>query len=158
MLKKKNGFTLIELIAVVVIMGIIALIATPNIVSMIDRGKREDYLADANEFISKATYMFKQEKYRNDTNVFNGNKILLKDIENINDLNDPYGGVYDDDVSYVSFSQESVTDGGQAIIVRTASIYLYSCGDDNNCHRIGTSSSPVAEDKLTTDSVKEVET
>ena len=155
MLKKKNGFTLIELIAVVVIMGIIALIATPNIVSMIDRGKREDYLADANEFISKATYMFKQEKYRNDTNVFNGNKILLKDIENINDLNDPYGGVYDDDVSYVSFSQTS--SGG--ILVRTASIYLYSCDEDKSiCHQIGTSGSPIEEDKLTTDSVKEVET
>lgn len=155
MLKKKNGFTLIELIAVVVIMGIIALIATPNIVSMIDRGKREDYLADANEFISKATYMFKQEKYRNDTNVFNGNKILLKDIENVDDLNDPYGGAYDDDVSYVSFSQTSSGD----IIVRTASIYLYSCDEDKSiCHQIGTSGSPIEEDKLTTDSVKEVET
>ena len=155
MLKKKNGFTLIELIAVVVIMGIIALIATPNIVSMIDRGKREDYLADANEFISKATYMFKQEKYRNDTNVFNGNKILLKDIENINDLNDPYGGTYDNTVSYVSFSETS----SNGIIVRTASIYLYSCDEDKSiCHQIGTSGSPIEEDKLTIDSVKESET
>ena len=155
MLKKKNGFTLIELIAVVVIMGIIALIATPNIVSMIDRGKREDYLADANEFISKATYMYKQEKYKNDTNVFNGNKILLKDIENINDLNDPYGGTYDNTVSYVSFSETS----SNRIIVRTASIYLYSCNEDKSiCHRIGTSGSPIEEDKLTIDLVKEVET
>ena len=155
MLKKKNGFTLIELIAVVVIMGIIALIATPNIVSMIDRGKREDYLADANEFISKATYMFKQEKYRNDTNVFNGNKILLKDIENVDDLNDPYGGTYDNTASYVSFSETS----SNGIIVRTASIYLYSYDEDKSiCHQIGTSGSPIEEDKLTIDSVKESET
>lgn len=152
---KNKGFTLIELIAVVVIMAIIALIATPNIVSMIDTGKKEDYLADANEFISKATYMFKQEKYRNDTNVFNGNKILLKDIENINDLNDPYGGTYDNTASYVSFSQTS----SGVILVRTASIYLYSCNEDKSiCHRIGTSSSPVNENNLNTESIVEIET
>lgn len=151
MLKKKNGFTLIELIAVVVIMAIIALIATPNIVSMIDTGKREDYLADANEFISKATYMYKQEKYKNDTTIFKNGDISLSDIENVNDLNDPYGGTYQSS-SFVRFRETS--SGG--IIVRTAYIYLYSCDDDNNCHRIGTSSSPVSEDDLTIDSVKEV--
>ena len=37
----KKGFTLIELIAVVVIMSIIAIIATPNIINMIDKGKKE---------------------------------------------------------------------------------------------------------------------
>ena len=47
----KKGFTLIELIAVVVIMAIIALIATPNIVNMMDRGKKEDYIAYAKEII-----------------------------------------------------------------------------------------------------------
>ena len=59
----KKGFTLVELIAVVVIMAIIAMIATPNIISLIDNGKRSDYIADAKTFITNAKYMEKLEKY-----------------------------------------------------------------------------------------------
>ena len=98
----KKGFTLIELIAVVVIMAIIALIATPNIVNMMDKGKKEDYVADAKEIISKATYMYKLEKY---DNKFDGDKIYLKDINGIDeDFKDPYGFSYDKANSYVDFS------------------------------------------------------
>lgn len=57
----KKGFTLIELIAVVVIMSIIAIIATPNIINMIDKGKKDQYITNAKEFISKATYIVQTE-------------------------------------------------------------------------------------------------
>ena len=40
----EKAFTLVELIAVVVIMAIIMVIATPNIVNMLDKGKKEDYV------------------------------------------------------------------------------------------------------------------
>ena len=59
----KKGFTLVELIAVVVIIGIIAVIATPNIVNMIDNGKKDQFIADAKEMISKAKYQIKLDKY-----------------------------------------------------------------------------------------------
>ena len=152
---KKNGFTLIELIAVVVIMAIIALIATPNIVSMLDKGKKEDYVADAKEFISKATYMYKQSRYKNDGTLFsktsNSYKILITNIEGVNDLNDPYGGTYDQN-SYVKF----VEPAGNELGTRQIYIYLKSCDSSNsNCHYIGSSSSPVLEDSLSVDSVIE---
>ena len=97
----KKGFTLIELIAVVVIMSIIAIIATPNIINMIDKGKKDQYVSNAKEFLSKATYMYKQDKYRNDTTYFtkndSGYQIKLGKIEGIKseDLIDPYGFKYD---------------------------------------------------------------
>ena len=119
----KKGFTLIELIAVVVIMAIIALIATPNIVNMMDKGKKEDYVADAKEIISKATYMYKQEKYRNDTSIFQGGTtIKLADIKGIDDYTDPYGFEYDKEISTVTFSDPSTGSLGE----RTVTITLTS--------------------------------
>ena len=106
----KKGFTLVELIAVVVIMAIIAMIATPNIISMMNNGKREDFINNANEIMSKAVYMYKLDKYKNDSNIFeNGNRIKLKNIEDINTLEDPFGGEYDLENSYVII--ESVNNG-----------------------------------------------
>ena len=119
----KKGFTLIELIAVVVIMAIIALIATPNIVNMMDKGKKEDYVADAKEIISKATYMYKQEKYRNDTSIFQGGTtIKLADIKGIDDYTDPYGFEYDKGNSTVTFSDPPTGSLGE----RTVTITLTS--------------------------------
>lgn len=61
----KNGFTLIELLAVISILAIIAVIATPNIVNMVDNGKKQQFVADASDFASKALYKYKFEKYDN---------------------------------------------------------------------------------------------
>lgn len=155
---KNNGFTLIELIAVVVIIAIIALIATPNIVSMVDTGKKEDYLADAKEFISKATYMYKQETYKNDDQIFSNSgriwTIKLKDIKNISDFNDPYGGTYNDNNSYVRFIEPEAN----SLNTRTVSIYLESCDEDNsNCYHIEKDGGPVNETDLSTESIVKIE-
>ena len=64
MKNNKLGFTLMELIAVIVIIGIIAIIAIPNVINMVDKGKKEQYVSDAKEMISKAKYRFKLEKYK----------------------------------------------------------------------------------------------
>ena len=50
----KNGFTLTELLAVIVIIGIISLIAIPNIVNISDGIKSNNMLNDAKRFISLA--------------------------------------------------------------------------------------------------------
>ena len=132
-MKDKKGFTLIELIAVVVILSILAIIATPNIVNMIDRGKKEQYVADAKDFIAKATYMYKQEKYKGR---FEGGTIKLKDIEGINasDLTDPYGYKYDTGNSIIKFEEPSSTDTG-AVQERKITITLESHKDDK-CYMI----------------------
>lgn len=164
MLKNNKGFTLIELIAVVTIMAIIAIIATPNIITMIDNGKKEKYISDAKEFISKATYMYKLDKYRNDENIFIGNKIYLKNLNDINETEDPYGYIYDLENSFIEFSDVDNEEDG--ILERVVSIYLESCKYEKNdegteeCnqekkHYIKTSSNgPVPSNELTIDSVQ----
>lgn len=127
-MKDKKGFTLIELIAVVVILSILAIIATPNIVNMIDRGKKEQYVADAKDFIAKATYMYKQEKYKEK---FSNSTIKLGDIEGINDsdLTDPYGYRYDTKNSTIKFEEPS--DSSDVIKEREVTITLESYEKEN---------------------------
>lgn len=106
-MKNRKGFTLIELIAVVVIMAIIALLATPNIISLLEKGKKEQFVADAKEFVSKATYMYKSEKFnsvRTDDEWAGGIDItVIKGVTN-DDLTGPWGGDYSGNVSITTIS------------------------------------------------------
>ena len=52
----RKGFTLVELLGVIVILSIITLIAIPNITSTLERSKRDGYLTDATKMISLAEY------------------------------------------------------------------------------------------------------
>lgn len=96
----RKGFTLIELIAVVVIMAIIALLATPNIIGLLEKGKKEEFVADAKEFISKASYQYRSEKFNKD----NQNEGQTYDIGNIKGVdsedteNGPWGKPYTGEV------------------------------------------------------------
>lgn len=148
----KKGFTLIELIAVVVIMAIIALLATPNIVNMMDEGKRNDYVADAKEIISKATYMYKQKNVREDyKQKFDNNKIQLKNIKGINsDFKDPYGFDYDQESSYVRF-EEPDSSGTGGLAERTVYIALMSHNGTENgaeCYTIDNYKNKLDKDEV----------
>ena len=134
----KKGFTLIELIAVVVIMSIIAVIATPNVINMMETGNNKKYISDASNFISKAKYMYNQEKYQNkfkDVNIDNvpAKQISLKDIVGINadDEKDPHGYLYDLEHSTVAI----YTQGGETLKERKTRISLIS-HDENECYML----------------------
>ena len=57
-MKVKNslGFTLIELIATITILGIIMLIAVPNVISVVTKNKNQTYVNDARKFVTLAKY------------------------------------------------------------------------------------------------------
>ena len=139
-----KGFTLIEILAVLVILSMAALIVVPNIHKTVDQTKDTSFASNAKIITSKANGMYKQEKYKNNTNIFIENKIYLKDIVDINNISDPYGGEFDKEKSFVEFKNELV----DTVNVTKTYIYLISC-KGNKCHRIGTANEPVSDDVLT---------
>lgn len=100
----KKGFTLIELIVVVGIIGVILLFALPNITSTLERNKKDEMINDAKDAIEKAkNYLLthKGEYPENDKKSFN-----LKTIDPSGDIiSTPYGDDYCrvDSYVYVSF-------------------------------------------------------
>lgn len=131
----KKAFTLIELLAVLVVLSIVTMIATPNVMKTVDSSKKEKFIIDAREIVLRSTYMYNEEEYRNNDNYFkkeNGlSKIYLKDIQGVNLEKDSFGYTYDKENSFVSFSiPEDVKTEGVKI-----NIYLKACKNDK-CHYV----------------------
>ena len=101
-MRNKKGFTLVELLAVIVLLGILMSIAVPNIVSTINNSKRNDFLGDAKRMISKAEYLLSidrdaRKKVQNGTaQIYSFSSSVGKSLNEKNEFpNDPDGGTYD---------------------------------------------------------------
>ncbi|MBE6161277.1 MAG: type II secretion system protein [Firmicutes bacterium] len=57
-MNNKKGFTLVELLAVIVVLAIIILVAMPNVLSAMDKARRNALVTEASEFakIAQAAY------------------------------------------------------------------------------------------------------
>lgn len=59
MKKKSKGFTLVELLAAIVILGILMAVSIPLITSLLDNSRNKIYISDAKKLIAQAEYKIK---------------------------------------------------------------------------------------------------
>lgn len=100
-MKNSKGFTLIELIAAITILGIIMLVAIPNIMSVSIKSKNRTYLNDANKLVTLVKYRFESDATIDKPT---GNKCLriqLKNLDQTELQKGPENGKYDVNQSYV---------------------------------------------------------
>lgn len=107
-MKNKKGFTLVELLVTITILGIISMVAIPNIVGVVKRNKDKTYIEDAKKLVSLAEY-----KFRSDTSIsIPTNGCVKMTMEYLGDdefENAPNGGGYDVNNSYVKIKFENNT-------------------------------------------------
>jgi len=60
----RKGFTLIELIIVITLIAMVSLLATPNVIQMVENGNKDKMVADANNFLDDVMYKYSLEKYK----------------------------------------------------------------------------------------------
>lgn len=96
----RRGFTLIELLGVIVILSIIMVIAIPNVTSVLEKNKKDSYIADAKKLITQAEYEIRNGNIEKP----NGNnivKITLGYLGKTDVDKDPDGNPYSEVDSYV---------------------------------------------------------
>lgn len=130
-MKKRNGFTLVELLAVIAVLGVIALIAVPNVIKLFNSGVLKEMAVQENN-IKEAANLYIEDRCNSklddksvcpesyeETN-YNGEKfVCLSDLQELNDKyisgavkykNDTCQGVilYDRDYKTGQYTQSNV--------------------------------------------------
>ncbi|MEK4403909.1 prepilin-type N-terminal cleavage/methylation domain-containing protein [Sporosarcina sp. FSL K6-6792] len=110
-LNNEKGLTLVELLAVIVILGIIAAIAIPSIGGIIQGTREKAVIADAQNTLAAANLYFTEN------NSLDGATVLLKSSETVDGL---VGAYLDDAGSLQSATVTKVATGNTIVFSGTA--------------------------------------
>lgn len=94
-----KGFTLVELLAAMVILAAIMAIAVPNVMGILNNSKADAYVEDAKKMLSLAEYKVRANPSLRPAS--GSCKILLKDLDNSEFKSAPNNGEYDLEKSFV---------------------------------------------------------
>lgn len=105
-MKSEKGFTLVELIVIIVIIGVILVFTLPNITSVLERNKKEQMIADAKDMVDKAkNKMIKTADYPTGSGC---KSFKLSDIDEREEIKtSPYGNSYNRNSSNVEICLKS---------------------------------------------------
>lgn len=103
----KTGFTLVELLAAMVILAILMGVAIPNIVGTITRQRNNVYVEDAKRLVVRARTTFSADT---SINKENGVCFTLEFLDNGDFDEPPNGGIYLRKLSYVRYNTTATGD------------------------------------------------
>lgn len=122
----RKAFTMVELIAIITIIGVILIFALPNVTSTIERNKKDVMINDAKDFLDKVKYCLLVNKavcqYPTTAGNPGAKKIYLDAVDPREEIKkSPFGNEYNRTNSYVKVSLNN--SGGVKNYIYT--IYLF---------------------------------
>ena len=141
-MNKKYGFTLVELLSIIIIIGLLATILIPNISNIIDKAKSKTFKEDAKAIIRSAENYFADNEFslqEGECVEIQSGEIELKEDSRITD-----GKVcVIDSQPYLMH----ITDGSMCVSGHSGSLEVYPCGEKNivifSGNAIGESTTPI---------------
>ena len=101
-MKNNKGFTLVETIAVIIILGVVLSIAVPSITNVVKSTNKNRMISDAETFISEVKEYVESDTIGNTSDTY-----TLKDIKGKTKLSkSPYGEEYEEN-SYVKIDDNN---------------------------------------------------
>ncbi len=129
---KKKGVTIIEIIAVLLILVVAIIIINPMVLEIKDGMNKRKYISDVNRYVERAVEMYNSEEYQ-DRFARSGNEyvITFENIDQVGITQDPYGFTYDRKESTVSFFEttEDIVVNVKSCTIEKNIEYCYEIAD-----------------------------
>lgn len=104
-MKNNKGFTLVETIAVIIILGVVLSIAVPSITNVVKSTNKNRMISDAETFVSEVKEYVESDTIGNTSDTY-----TLENIKDKTKLSEsPYGGNYNMESSSVTIKNNSYT-------------------------------------------------